>query len=383
LQVEILIQNVSPQCTPNLVAAKTLRPRKIIWVATPECEDELERLRVSVQPYVREQLCWRVGARDAESLHATFIKNFAAINASGCIIYHLTGGTKSMALQGLFNLGLFGRNRHADVFGMVMDPVSQYFDLIYPHPVNNWLACQSLELGEMLAVHGSVLDSRHRHDELSDCSARMELWETMRLQASALKRVWHVNDMRALHRRPPADEWRHYRASRALPKQLKSVLRILTEYGYISELSFPSMSEACYRQHQCDVLKLITGGWLECWLGAVLCQSSIVWNGARVSAKVNEPEGGSQEFDFLGASERNRLVYWSCKTDAKLTNDKLFEVDSLRDGIAGSDFHVAGLLHTAEISKVMRVKAGRMRVHSVCVHDADAAEQVVRISGGS
>jgi len=80
-----------------------------------------------------------------------------------------------------------------------------------------------------------------------------------------------------------------------------------------------------------------------------------------------------------------RAIGWSIghdKTDAKLSNDKLFEVDALRDGIAGADFHIAGLLHMGAMSRPMLGKARRMCLKTVDVLAPDAGQQLIRASGG-
>jgi len=377
---DILIQNVSAQCIPNLVAARTFRPRKMIWVYTPQFGETQNRLRDLTLRDSPDQENWRVDARDVESMHGILRERFAALAASGDVIYHLTGGTKSMALQGLYNHGTFRRQRSAKVMGVVMDPCTQHFDVIYPQPVNNAIACASLSLDDMLAVHGNSWDKFHPHDKLKACAQSRELWEDMRAQAPAMKKAWRVNDMRALHQRPPKDNQRHFSYPCSFPEAFRQTLALLQKHGWLSELHYPADDQVCYKQHRRDIIKLINGGWLECWLGATLYDSGINWHGARVSAKFNEGKGGSQELDFLGATDKNHLVYWSCKTEAKLTNDKLFEVDALRDGIAGSDFHVAGLLHTAHMQPTMQAKAKRMHLHVVQAFAPDAAEQVLRIS---
>jgi len=379
----VLIQNVSPQCIPNLVAVRTFRPSKLIWVCTPECENILADLQRQTLADVPLQQVWRVDARDAEALHIRFQSCFTSLSGDLPVIYHLTGGTKSMALQGLYNLGIFRRATGAAVQGVVMDPRSQYFDLLYPQPKNNVHRCVSLSLTEMLAVHGNKLDAKHPHDPMEQCARSRELWNVIHAESEKLKQEWSANRMRALHpNNPIQDEFRHFQYNGEMPRSFRRMLNLLQEHGWLSQLSFPASDQVRYRQRCGDVIKLINGGWLEHWLGAVLFDAGIDWCGGGVSIKVLERSGGSQEFDFLGATAANRLVYWSCKTDKKLGNDKLFEVDALRDGIAGADFHVAGLLHTAPMSPVMQAKALRMRVHTVNAREPDAKERLVRISGG-
>lgn len=382
MRPDILIQNVSAQCIPNLVAARTFRPRRIVWIHTPEFAGLLDRLRRLTRADSPGQEQWQVDARDAEALHRVLSERFSALPADARVVYHLTGGTKSMALQGLYNLGSFRRERGAEVCGVVMDPRTQHFDIVYPQPVNNAVACAVLTLEQMLAVHGSSWDGRHRHAGLAECAEHGRLWEGVRSLAKSLKQDYSLNQLRALHRRPASGPRRHFRSLQAVPDSFRRIMDLLQGHGFITSLRWPAANEFRYHQTGIDVIKLVNGGWLEHWLGTVLHGSGIGWQGARVSAKVLEGDGGSQEFDFLGANSRNRLVYWSCKTDARLVNDRLFEVDALRDGIAGADFHVAGLLHTAPMPAVMQAKARRMNLHAVHAFADNAAEQLVRISGG-
>ncbi|RMD65723.1 hypothetical protein D6833_02480, partial [Candidatus Parcubacteria bacterium] len=76
----ILIQNVSAQCIPNLVAAKTFRPRRLVWVHTPEFRETLDRLRKSASGFVEQQDAWQVDARDVEALHETLLRYFQTIS---------------------------------------------------------------------------------------------------------------------------------------------------------------------------------------------------------------------------------------------------------------------------------------------------------------
>jgi len=382
LQTDILIQNVSAQCIPNLVAAKTFKPKKIIWVYSAEFGDVLNRLRTQTMPITSNQENWLVDVRDAEALHQVLQSKFETLGAQGKVIYHLTGGTKSMSLQGLYNLGTFRRHKHAEVMGTVMDPRSQHFDVIYPHPKNNVFPCARLTLDEMLAVHGNQWDTNHTHTEPAHCAAEYGLWEAMRSLSKTMKREFSMNELRALHKRPVKGRLRHFKSKKPIPASFRKILQMFQTNGLIENLKWAGASEFRYEQLGEDIIKLINGGWLEYWLGAVLHNSDIDWRGARVSAKYLEGKGGSQELDFLGATASNRLVYWSCKTDSKLTNDKLFEVDALRDGVAGADFHVAGILHSAAMSDVMQAKARRIGLKAVHVYAPDAVEQLLACSRG-
>jgi len=370
-RVDILIQNVSEQCIPNISAVHAFRPETVIWVYTEQVKPVFERLRRMCAPLVRQHDGWKVDARDTESMHATLLKRFTALGApGGKVVYHLTGGTKSMSLQGLYNLGSYRRQFHADVLGVVLDPVSGYFDVIYPHARNNIISSAALTLEQMLEAHGNRLDPDHVPVQLSLCADQRELWMEFRELSEKLKATVNFSLFRALHPRPARDSLRHFKGSGPLPKVLRRILYLLQEGGLIHELSFPASDEMRYEQGRDDVLKLLNGGWLERWLGGVLQHPDMDWQGAMVSAKVLQGEGsGLQEFDFLGASH-NRITYFSCKTDKVLRNDKLFEVDALRDGIAGRDYHLAGLLHTANVTGLMQKKAKRMGVAMIhALHD--------------
>jgi len=371
IQTDILIQNVSEQCIPNLSAVYAFRPDTVIWVYTEQVKPVFERLRRMCTPLVQRQHGWKVDARDTESMHAALLQRFTALGApGGKVVYHLTGGTKSMSLQGLYNLGNYRRQCDADVLGVVLDHVSGCFDVIYPQARNNALPNAILSLDQMLEAHGNRLDPDHAPVLLSTCADQRKLWEGFHDLSEKLKASVNFSLFRALHRRPAKGNMRHFKGSEPLPKALHRMLSLLQEGGIIRNLSFPASNEMRYEQGRDDVLKLLNGGWLERWLGAVLQHPGMDWQGAMISAKVLQGEGGgSQEFDFLGAS-RNRIIYFSCKTDKELRNDKLFEVDALRDGIAGRDYHVAGLLHTANVTDVMRRKARRMGVGMIhALHD--------------
>jgi len=382
LHPDILIQNVSSQCIPNIVAINTFKPKKVIWVSTQQTQGILKNLQEYTQADVPNQEVWHIDARDSEALHRKLQQYFSCLKDKLRVLYHLTGGTKSMALQGLYNLDIYQQEKNTQVQGVLMDPRSQCFDVIYPHPANNVYDCARLSLSEMMAAHQNTLDTSHRVTPLAWCAKHQDLWERFRLCSPILKDKWSANKMSALHDRPITGASRHFRYAQSLPKIYRQLMQKLQEHHLITKLSYPKKNEVRYEQKEEDVVKLLNGGWLECWLASVLYQSDIQWKEAYASAVVIEGKGGKQEFDFLGASNCNRLVYWSCKTDRKLSNDKLFEVDALRDGIAGADFHVAGLLHTADLMPTMQAKAKRMNLKLVNALEADAADKIIHISRG-
>ncbi len=377
----ILIQNVSSQCIPALVAAKTFQPKKIIWVYTPEFGSVLNRLKSFCSDFVQEQEQWRVDARDAEALHRGLLERFAVLKVAGDkVIYHLTGGTKSMSLQGLYNLGTFRRTWNVTVQGVVMDPRSQHFDVIYPHPVNNALPCARLSLRQILAIHGNAVHTSGR--SLEFLRKRREIFEKLRALAPEVRRALHTRNIGKNNAGRVELE-----GGRSLPRPVERAIRLVGEAGLVRNMEI--RGNRVYHEGAVfdkDIFAYVRNLWMEDWAGAVLADDLSGWAGGFAGVKVRfgrrKGKGGdTQEFDFLGARD-NRLVYWSCKNIRKVTPAMLFEVDALRDEAAGADFHVAGLLYAGECGEGYKLKAGRLGVHLVHVHDPDAAEQVIRISGG-
>ena len=386
---DILIQNVSAQCIPNLVAIRTFRPKRIIWVHTPEFREALKRLHAVTESDCLAQEGWLVDARDVETMHRTLRGKFNALPGKASVFYHLTCGTKSMALQGLFNLGTFRRERQARVMGIVMNPQSQYFDVIYPEPVNHAFACAPLNLETILRAHGNAIDWNRPMRTIRECRARREGLERLRRMASAIGSERAGCKWARLHKdHAPVHQYELRRKGKptGIGSVTRQALRLAVELGVAEGLSFKGNSRISYRPRSGSLIQYIHGDWLEDWVAAVL--SELDWNGAAgasvhvfIGRKGKDGITDEQEADFLGA-RRNHLVYWSCKHSQELTQPQLFEVDAMRDELGGRDFHVSGIVHTGKVSPTMCLKAQRMGLKIVQALQPDAERQLIEASLG-
>lgn len=375
----ILIQNVSEQCIPNLIAAYTFRPSRIVWIYTPEFGEILNRLREQTVSVAPEQQNWRVDARDVQTLHARLKKMFEELPEGSKVIYHLTGGTKSMALLGLFNLGSFRRNRGGDVQAVVMNPVSQHFDTVYPNPANKYVPCASLTLENILAVHGNVIHYPGR--SLKEVRAMRPYLDKLRILSAAVKSSLHGREVKA----KDDSGWFVLTGPGGLPDAVKKALLIAAEAEVLNGLEFNGARFRCKMRGTGDPIAYVRNLWIEDWVAAVLGEGLSDWNGGYAGIKVrirSSLQSGNdfQEFDFLGA-RKNRLVYWSCKNVKEVKAPQLFEVDALRDEVGGRDFHIAGLIYIGKAAPGIRKKAQRLNVHLVDALEPDAEKKIVRISG--
>jgi len=386
MQVGVLIQNVSEQCIPNLCAVRSFRPRRVLWVSSERMRPVLLRLQEVVAPLVEEQSVVEIDPRDMSGMMSGLQQALGRLPADAGLFYHLTGGTKSMALVGLEALRrLPGGGR--PLRAVVMDPVHQHFDELYPDQRNRVVACARLEFSEILQVHGSALvdDSGMRMTALR---GKRELLEKLR----ALQPLWR----RSL---PGASLCSADEAGRSggfyflkqqgrplddPPGEFRHALRVAQQIGVIRGLEFERgrlgrFRFTAVREH--DPWAYIRNKWMEDWVAAVLAEADDgEWRGGYASVRIGMGED-RQEFDFLGA-RRNHLVYWSCKNTSQIKSDHLFEIDALRDEVGGRDRHVAGLLHSARLTSGLASKAGRLNIRTVCVGDGDAAEQLVAYSLG-
>ncbi len=378
--MRILIQNVSSQCIPNLVAARAFRPDRIVWVYTPEFGDALNRMRAATQRMAPAQENWRVDARDVVSMHRALKKGFATLPPEAEVIFHLTGGTKSMALQGLFNLGAFRRRHGARVRGVVMDPRTQTFDQIYPDPVNGLEGCPALSLKEILAVHGNKL--RDAGLSFERLRARKPMLDRLRGMAAKVRRAMGDRTVRR------DGDW-FWLPGGPLPKAVRRAIRQVEEMGAVRGLQVEAeRGRVRWKQadFEGDLFAYVRNKWMEDWVGAVLAAGISGWRGGGCSVRVEFDREGrdTQEFDVLGA-RANRLVYWSCKHVRQMSSPVLFEVDALRDEIGGRDHHMAGVACLAwehGVGEGMLAKAGRLGVRLVDVAAPDAEEQILKASGG-
>jgi len=379
MKTDILIQNVSAQCIPNLVAVKTFRPRKLIWVYTPEFGDVLNRLRTSTADLVAVQENWRVDARDAEGMHAAMHNYFQTLSADKRILYHLTGGTKSMAIQGQMQLHASTAEAEGVRHSVVMDPRTQCFDQLYPHPVNHAFPCQMLTLDDILKVHGNGVHRLGR--SLNELRHMFDGLERLRLISVALTRT--IRDTATVIRRQ--DGSYAMTKGQQIPAVIRQALEITADIGVLEHLTVSDRSFRCDTVRTGDLVAYMRNLWLEDWVGALLATHIDDWQGgfSGVHVRIGKPGRtglDKQEFDFLGARQ-NHLIYWSCKNVKEIKPAYLFEVDALRDEVGGRDFHVAGLLYAGAMGEGMQKKAVRLGVGCVNVLEPDAAEQVVKISG--
>jgi len=376
--VDVLIQNVSSQCIPNLTAVRSFKPNRVIWVYSEQTKPDMERLKEAVRKQVSWQESWLVDVRDSAQLQVNFKKYFDALSIQGALVFHLTCGTKSMALQGLMQLAFFQQKSKYPAYGVVMDPVSQYFDMVFPKAKNDAYACEPLSFKQVLGVHGCKRRSASGRDIMSLKKAYEPLQQLRRLH----KPLMRATRQRTLCSKLESSNQGYYlRGGNDLPKEVQKGLHLAQDIGVISRLSiqkshFTFQSEGCE-----DPFAYIRNMWMEDWIGAVLAHHDDgYWRGGYSSVQVDiKHPGDHQEFDFLGM-RKNHLVYWSCKNTSELKSAQLFEIDALRDEVGGRDFHIAGLLHTAPAESGMRSKAKRLNLHLVQVTAADAEEQLCRFS---
>ncbi len=375
MKVDVLVQNVSDQCIPNLVAAKTYQPQRIIWIYTPEKENILKRLQQAVHG-VRQET-WQVNARDSQALASVLGQRFSNLKASGKVVYHLTSGTKSMALQGMYALM---KQSHLSATGVVMDPQSQHFDAVLPKAANNQTPCVSLGFNQILHVHGSKRkDKSGRSMEI--VLPHYDAIQKLRLLNPVLMRDLKDVDVCKKEEAQRNGGFYFLRQNKALTSNIQQGLHIAQDIGVIKGLNIQGNQFAFQTVYTDNPIKYIRNVWMEDWVTAVLAKHNDGnwkggFSGIEVSIKQYE---NYQEFDFLGA-RKNHLVYWSCKNTSKLSSAQLFEIDALKDEVGGRDFHIAGLVHTAEIKEGLKQKAKRLGLHLVNVLDADAEEKLVRIS---
>lgn len=396
MRVEVLIQNVSWQCIPNLVAAETYKPQRIIWVYSKETESVLRSFKQACKHITSHQDEWLVEPRDSEKLDAEFARRFQALRCQGKLVYHMTGGTKSMSLQGLQRLILFGA-QGPDVQAVVMDASSQQFDVLYPQPHNNDRPCASLDFAAMLGVH-QCRQQQGSGISMLDLVVHLDVLRKLRLQHKSIERALRIRPNKARRfdvcNKEQAQARGYYllddkKRTVPLPAVVVQGLQLAEQAGAIHDLRTKNGMYFSFKAGRVEnPIDYIRNTWMEEWVGAVLADHDAkAWQGGFSSVKVMLGEqSNEQEFDFLGAC-RNKLVYWSCKNTQELKTEHIFEVAALKDNLCGSDMHVAGLLHTfdptqsvkgAESLRTMEKKAKRLNVRLLCVDAEDAEAQLIR-----
>ena len=374
-----LIQNVSLQCIPNLVAVQTYRPQEIIWVHTPEVEHIAKRLAGIARGITKQQRFWRVDAHDPAAIEKAFAQGFSALK-EGPVVFHLTGGTKPMSIIGLVQLARWRRKQPASAQAaeaVVMNPRTQHFDRIYPDAREKVAPCKSLSLQQILEAHGNCVEeegrSLKRLRELYPivCRLRKRAPQTFAVLAQNLCRRQQTQLL----------------CRKGVPEPIAQGLRDLAEAELLRGLSLGSRSASWSKKSPIsNPLQYLRDQWLEDWTGAVLARAFSDWRGAQVGMRVRfgrEKAGGAadiQEFDFLGARQ-NKLVYWSCKHVKALDSSMLFEVDALRDEVGGRDHHMAGLVYWAERKPgALQVKARRLGLVLVDASKKEAEDLLVSAS---
>lgn len=375
MKVDVLIQNVSDQCIPNLVAAKTYQPQRIIWIYTPEKENILKRLQQAVHG-VRQE-AWQVNARDSQDLASVLGQRFFNLKANGKVVYHLTSGTKSMALQGMYALM---KQTHVDAVGVVMDPQSQHFDAVLPKAANNQTPCESLGFTEILRVHGSSRKDKSGRD-MKSLVQHYDKLSSLRLLNPLLMRETQHFDVCSKEQAAKNQGFFFSRKKAALGKNTQKALELTQSIGAIQDLRIQGNQFRFTSVFVDDAIAYIRNIWMEDWVSAVLEKHNDgQWKGGYSGIRVSLKQYNNyQEFDFLGA-RKNHLVYWSCKNTKEVKSGQLFEIDALKDEVGGRDFHIAGLVHTADVKEGLKQKAKRLGLHLVNVLDADAEEKLVNIS---
>jgi len=378
MPTEVLIQNVSSQCIPNLVAAETFKPQRIIWVYTDESKNTLQQLQQSTQHITQQQEAWHVQARDSEWMQQHLKACFADLSVKGKLIFHLTCGTKSMALQGLMQLAMYKQKHSADVSAVVMNPNSQQFDMLFPQAGNAIQACQPLSFKQILAVHAS---QRHKYSG-RDMQGLKKYYEPLSALRNLHKPMMHAMQGRTVCSMDESvDKGFYLRGGSDLPKVVQEGLSLAQDCGVIEHLHITN-THFSFQPQGCDnPIAYIRNTWMEDWVGAVLAKyDDGQWHGGYSSVKVSiKTAADYQEFDFLGA-RKNHLVYWSCKNMNEVKTPQLFEIDALRDEVGGRDFHIAGLLHTAVIKQGLYIKAKRLGVKTLQVTSPDAEQRLVKMS---
>ncbi len=372
-----LIQNVSDQCIPNLVAAKTFHPRRIIWICTQEKKQALKYLQAATEYITPDQAVWEVDARNSETMQRELTHRFKQYPDDGDIVYHLTCGTKSMAVQTVIGLATHISKRHVKVSAVVMDPRTQKFDVLFPKANNDAFACSFLSFTEVLKIHGS-----ERRDKsgraMQDLKKIYEPLEQLRRLHKPLMKA--MKDRRICSKEEARNGYFLHGGS-DLPTILQQALYLAQEAGAIKQLRIQQQRFSFQPVHSHDAIAYIRNTWMEDWAGAVLAKHDDgAWRGGYSSVKVNiKNKGDYQEFDFLGV-RNNHLVYWSCKNIKEVKPAQLFEVDALKDEVGGRDFHISGLIHTPNMDHGLKQKAARLGVKLLQVTRDDAEETLVRLS---
>jgi len=382
MSIDYLIQNVSEQCIPNLVAARTYKPKHIIWIYTKQSEQSLKYLQQAYKPQNCKQQAWLVDALNPATLQHTLMKKMKILHGQVTVVYHLSSGTKTMSLIGIECLRKQSQLQRNKVFGVVMDAKTQKFDVVSPHAKNNTVSCRALSLQDILQIHGSQIKHGSGRDmnKLKKHFSHLEKLRQMNKQLTdALNGIQVCS-----HNEAKARGYFYLRNQKQINKMIKQGLEITQSIGAIKKLHFHGQEGFSFQAvHTTNPIDYMKNLWMEDWVGAVFAKHDDGhWKGgySGVQVSIQGKEADSQEFDFLGA-RKNHLVYWSCKNIKKTTTAPLFEIDALRDEVGGRDHHIAGLVHAQSIEPGLVAKAKRLKVYLVNVRAPDAKEQLLQLSG--
>jgi len=151
----LLIQIVSKDCVPNLVAARTFRPSQIIWIYPPQLEHVFQRMREITRNITDRQTGWCVDGADVQTMNSELMQRFWQLPADmSKLVCHLSSGSRAVALQCMANLGVFHRKTNIETEAVVLDARSQSFDIVYPLAKDDVYACVTVNLADMLQAHG-------------------------------------------------------------------------------------------------------------------------------------------------------------------------------------------------------------------------------------
>ncbi|WP_161595167.1 Card1-like endonuclease domain-containing protein [Mariprofundus erugo] len=379
-----MIQNVSRSAIPNLVAIRTFKPSKVIWVCPEDAKQYCERLYQWAKAEVPQQEVWAVETSNPKKLSSQLLAKFSGLDSEGQYVYHLSSGPKVLTSIGMSAFLLNFDQKHGEV--IVYDEPNQSFDVLYPTERDDQYPSELVSLEEMLKAHGNSYDRNRPMRSTHTCQKRLPHVEQLKALSPDVKRAMKGKVLNGLH--APDSTHREFslvskksgKTIHEFPEPLIRAFRIVGEIGLLKNLTIGSSGHLSFSAQDNNVYGYINGGWLEDWVGGVL--ADLEWSGAGVGVQVLMDaalsNNDSQEIDFLGA-RNNKLVYLSCKHTAKLTSDELFELDSLRDDLCGDGNFTIGIVHAGAIGLGMMDKAKRLNINVINPWAKNAAQELKRI----
>ena len=382
--ISTLIQNVSRNAIPNLIAFQTFKPSKVIWICPEDAKQYFEKLCQWARTEVPQQELWSVDTSNPKKLMSQLMTKFSCLNSKVQYVYHLSSGPKILTSIGMSAFLLNFDQKHGEV--IVYDEPNQSFDVLYPTECDDQYHGALVSLEAMLKAHGNTLHPKGVIRTLDECWKRLPYIERLKKIASDVKRAMQGKVLKGLH--APSSTSRKFtliskkngKAIHEFPEPLISAFRIVEEIGLLKNLMVNSNGHLTFSTHDNNVYGYINGGWLEDWVGGVL--ADLEWSGAGVGVQVLMDaalsNNDSQEIDFLGV-RNNKLVYLSCKHTTKLTSDELFELDSLRDDLCGDGSFTIGIIHAGAIGSGMMDKAKRLNINVISPWGKNAAQELKQL----